>query len=96
MRLRPPVPGTARKSTRELTIDGTTFPVGTNFSLNIYGVHHNETVWKDPMTYDPSRFSKNNDIKMDSFAFIPFAAGPRWDIAESKRLMNHGNLAADL
>jgi hypothetical protein len=48
------------------------------------------------MTYDPSRFSKNNDIKMDSFAFIPFAAGPRWDIAESKRLMNHGNLAADL
>lgn len=77
MRLHSAVPLVSRKSTREFTVDGTTFPARTNFQLNIYGVHHNPDIWENPLTFDPDRFSKDNDTKMDSFAFIPFAAGPR-------------------
>jgi len=77
MRLHSAVPLVSRKSTREFIVDGTTFPARTSFHLNIYGVHHNPDVWENPLTFDPDRFSKDNDAKMDSFAFIPFAAGPR-------------------
>ena len=77
MRLHSAVPLVSRKSTREFTVDGTTFPARTHFQLNIYGVHHNPDIWENPLTFDPDRFSKDNDTKMDSFAFIPFAAGPR-------------------
>ena len=77
MRIHPPVPIVSRQSTKEVTIEGVTFPPDTTFSVNIYGLHHNPTVWKDHMTYDPSRFSKDRDSVLDSYAFIPFSAGPR-------------------
>ncbi|CAC5364054.1 CYP4B1 [Mytilus coruscus] len=77
MRIHPPVPIVSRQSTKEMTIEDITFPKDTAFSVNIYGLHHNPTVWKDHMTYDPSRFSKDRDLVLDSFAFIPFSAGPR-------------------
>ncbi|CAG2207349.1 CYP4B1 [Mytilus edulis] len=77
MRIHPPVPIVSRQSTKEVTIEGVTFPPDTTFSVNIYGLHHNPAVWKDHTTYDPSRFSKDRDSVLDSYAFIPFSAGPR-------------------
>ncbi|XP_069109522.1 cytochrome P450 4B1-like [Argopecten irradians] len=77
MRLHSPVPFIQRESTREFTIDGKTFPPGTFLSCAIYSVHQNPAVWNNPQEFIPERFSKENATKMDSFAFIPFAAGPR-------------------
>ena len=34
-------------------------------------------MWPDPFKYDPERFRKENISKMDSYAFVPFSAGPR-------------------
>ncbi|XP_076095346.1 cytochrome P450 4F6-like [Mytilus galloprovincialis] len=77
MRLHSPVPLVARQSTKEI-IDGTTFPPGTFFCINIYGLYHNPAVWTDPMKFEPSRFTKDNATKIDTFVFTPFSAGPRY------------------
>lgn len=77
MRLHSPVPAIGRHTSKPYTIDGITFPANTNFTVQVYGLHHNPTVWPEPSVYDPSRFSKDRSDTIDSFAFIPFSAGPR-------------------
>ncbi|KAL4221625.1 hypothetical protein ACF0H5_019882 [Mactra antiquata] len=72
-----PVPFIQREFTHDFELDGRTFPAGTPVTVHIYGVHHNKDVWKDPMSYLPDRFSKENVSKMDSYQFVPFSAGPR-------------------
>lgn len=79
MRLHSPVPFIQRQSTKELEIEGHRFPPGTYFSISLSSVHINPTVWKDPMKYDPERFSKENIMnnKGYTYSFVPFSAGPR-------------------
>lgn len=77
MRINPPVPAVARALSKEMTIDGITYLPGTMVALNMYLLHHNPTVWKNPEIYDPERFSKENIDKIGPFDFCPFAAGPR-------------------
>ncbi|XP_072025166.1 LOW QUALITY PROTEIN: leukotriene-B4 omega-hydroxylase 3-like [Amphiura filiformis] len=78
MRLRPPVPGIRRVTTRELTFpDGRTVPAGSAIGIGINALHHNPHVWKDPETYDPERFSPENIKNIVPFSYVPFSAGPR-------------------
>ena len=77
MRLHVPVPFIARMTTKPVTIDGYTVPAGTLCSCHLWNLHHNPDVWEDPDEYKPERFSKENIASMDSFAFLPFSAGPR-------------------
>nr|XP_048718598.1 cytochrome P450 4B1-like isoform X3 [Caretta caretta] len=78
LRLYPPVPGVARELSAPVTfVDGRTLPKGSLVSLNIYGLHRNPTVWHDPEVFDPLRFSPENSARRHSYAFLPFAAGPR-------------------
>lgn len=79
MRLHCPVPFVARNNTVPLNIEGHTIPPGTFVVANIWCLHHNPAVWgPDHMQYKPERFSKDNLAKLDSFAFLPFSAGPRY------------------
>lgn len=78
LRLHSPVPGVSRESTKDITIDGQTFPKGTIFSLSVLQLHKNPDVWENPSEYNPERFSKENVTKIDSYAFCPFSAGPRY------------------
>lgn len=79
MRLHCPVPFVARNNTVPLNIEGHTIPPGTFVVANIWCLHHNPAVWgPDHMQYKPERFSKENLAKLDSFAFLPFSAGPRY------------------
>lgn len=75
--MNPPVPFVGRKTTKEVEIDGVKFPTGTWFTLHLYNLHHNPHVWEDPMEYRPDRFLPENIAKKDSYAFVPFSAGPR-------------------
>ena len=57
-------------------INGVKIYKGTYVQANIYGVQHDTTIWKDPETFNPDRWSESiADSK--AFAFIPFSAGPR-------------------
>ncbi|KAK7494593.1 hypothetical protein BaRGS_00014246 [Batillaria attramentaria] len=77
MRLHCPVPLISREITQPLSLDGVTIPVGTPCTINIINVHHNPTVWPDPYSFKPERFHPDNMKDKDSYAFIPFSAGPR-------------------
>nr|XP_023960726.1 cytochrome P450 4B1-like [Chrysemys picta bellii] len=78
LRLYPPIPFVARELGAPVTfVDGRTLPKGSLVSLNIYGLHRNPTVWHDPEVFDPLRFSPENSAGRHSYAFLPFAAGPR-------------------
>lgn len=79
MRLHSPVPFIQRYSTKETVIDGHKFPPGTYFSISLSSVHINPTVWKEPLKYDPERFSKDSIMnnKGYTYSFVPFSAGPR-------------------
>ncbi|KAL3862144.1 hypothetical protein ACJMK2_008133 [Sinanodonta woodiana] len=72
-----PVPFIQRQFTKDFELEGNIFPTGTCVTIQVFGVHHNETVWNKPMEFIPERFSKENIAKMDSYQFVPFSAGPR-------------------
>lgn len=42
-----------------------------------HGVHHNPRVWKNPEVFDPERFTSENILAQNAFAYVPFSAGPR-------------------
>ncbi|XP_018111782.1 cytochrome P450 family 4 subfamily B member 1 L homeolog isoform X2 [Xenopus laevis] len=78
LRLYPPVPSVSRELAKPITFhDGKSLPAGILVSLQIYAIHRNPNVWKDPEIFDPLRFSPENSSKRHSHAFVPFAAGPR-------------------
>ncbi|XP_046556360.1 ultra-long-chain fatty acid omega-hydroxylase-like [Haliotis rubra] len=77
MRFHSPAPFISRQLEHPMNIDGKVFPVGTHIAVGIWHVHHNPEVWEDPDVYDPDRFLPENIQKKDSYAYIPFSAGPR-------------------
>lgn len=72
-----PVGYIQRMPTREIILDDYKIPAGIPIAVNIYAIHHNPDVWDKPMEYRPERFFPENSADRDSFAFIPFSAGPR-------------------
>ncbi|XP_019356899.1 PREDICTED: cytochrome P450 4B1-like [Gavialis gangeticus] len=78
LRLYPPVPGVARQLSKPITFyDGRTLPEGFLVAISIYLIHRNPSVWKDPLVFDPSRFSSEEISSRHPYAFLPFAAGSR-------------------
>ncbi|XP_077868872.1 cytochrome P450 4F4-like [Saccoglossus kowalevskii] len=78
LRINPAVPFIGRSLTKALYLpDGRFLPAGMSITINIYGLHHNNTVWDNPEVYDPSRFLPENVKDRSPHAYVPFSAGPR-------------------
>lgn len=77
MRLHSPVSFISRITTQEMEFDGVKVPANTTLAIQIYNLHHNETVWEEPNEFRPERFLPENSVDRDNYAFIPFSAGPR-------------------
>ncbi|XP_006991348.2 cytochrome P450 4F1-like [Peromyscus maniculatus bairdii] len=78
LRLHPPVTMVSRCCTQDISLpDGRVIPKGVICIINIFGTHHNPTVWRDPEVYDPFRFDPENIQDRSPLAFVPFSAGPR-------------------
>ena len=106
MRMFPPVPMNMRELNNPLEIDGHTFLPGTQFQVLIHNLHHNHLVWgEDHDEFRPDRFKPENMEKMDSYAFLPFSAGPRNCIGQNfamheikvivGRVLQHFNVSVD-
>lgn len=83
LRLRPPVPITARSVGEAVTVGG--INVGPNEGVLpfIWGAHRHEEFWTTPDTFDPTRFSPENSKGRDKWSYLPFAAGSRICIGQS-------------
>lgn len=78
LRLYPSVPTIGRIAGEEFTTStGHTIPKGTILLIQIYDLHRDASVFPNPEKFDPDRFKPENTIKRNSFAYIPFSAGPR-------------------
>ncbi|PIK36024.1 putative cholesterol 24-hydroxylase isoform X2 [Apostichopus japonicus] len=61
LRLCPPVIGTARTTPEELLCAGHRIPAGTMVLLPAFVMSRQEQFFKDPLTFDPERFQRNED-----------------------------------
>ena len=77
MRIQPTIPSIGRVLTESITVDGWTFPPGTEIEIMIYWIHRDPEYWPDPEKFDPERFSVENSQGRNPYAFVPFSAGPR-------------------
>jgi cytochrome P450 len=82
LRLCPPAAGVARLATRDIAVDGYRVEAGSLVALGIYGLHHDPTLWPDPLVFDPERFSPENSTGRDRWQFLPFLGGGRPCIGE--------------
>ena len=77
LRLYPPAPIITRTAMRDLEIGGFRIPAGTVMFVPIYAVHRHVSIWAEPQTFDPDRFSAEAIQGRHRYAFMPFGAGPR-------------------
>jgi cytochrome P450 len=72
LRLYPPVWSFFREVTADYELGGHVIPKGHIMALSPYFTHRDETVWKDPLRFDPDRWSESPAPG----AYFPFSAGP--------------------
>lgn len=41
------------------------------------GFHYDDNFWKNPMEFNPDRFTAEESAKRPNLAFMPFGEGPR-------------------
>ncbi|KAM6256090.1 cholesterol 24-hydroxylase [Spheniscus humboldti] len=75
LRLYPPLPGTVRWMEKEHVIDGVRIPANTTLVFSTYIMGRMERYFKDPLTFNPDRFSK--DAPKPYYCYFPFSLGPR-------------------
>ncbi|XP_023212645.1 cytochrome P450 4C1-like, partial [Centruroides sculpturatus] len=77
MRIYPPIPIIARKNPSEMKISNYSLPANSSLVINIYGIHHNPSVYENPEVFDPDRFLPEKYKNLHPYAFLAFSAGPR-------------------
>lgn len=80
MRIAPPATNTTvRRLTEDTEIGSHVFPKGTDVILDIYELHHNPRVWKNPSEFRPERFLPGGEGEKSgtNMAWLPFSNGAR-------------------
>ncbi|VVB16792.1 unnamed protein product [Arabis nemorensis] len=79
LRINPLVPLLVpREASKDIKIAGYDIPKKTWIHVNIWAVHRNPNVWKDPDAFIPERFmDKEIDYKGLNFELLPFGSGRR-------------------
>ncbi|XP_077558119.1 cytochrome P450 2C28-like [Haemaphysalis longicornis] len=68
-----------RGTSEDVVVDGYFIPKGTTIFPNIWAVHHDPNLWKEPSKFDPSRFLSDNGtlIHPKPEYLMPFSIGKR-------------------
>ncbi len=94
MRLYPPAYVTGRQAIRDVTIGGRLLRKNDVAIINIVGIHRSPRNFPDPDTFDPSRFTPENEKKLARYAYMPFGGGSRICIGNNFALMEGHLLTA--
>jgi cytochrome P450 family 4 len=73
----PAVPVIARRLGEDVKCGKINLPVGSEIFVIPYATHRLEHIYPEPEKFIPERFSPENSEKRNSYAFLPFSAGPR-------------------
>jgi cytochrome P450 len=82
LRLYPPAWLITRKAMETDQIENTPIPPGALFIISPYTIHRHPQFWSNPETFDPARFSHEQEKSRPRFAYIPFGGGPRLCIGD--------------
>ncbi|HRI27975.1 MAG TPA: cytochrome P450 [Chitinophagales bacterium] len=96
MRLYPPAWVIDRMALEDDEVGGYLIPKGSIMLMYIYGTHRSPMFWKDPDTFNPDRFAKENLKDLPNYAYFPFGGGPRLCIGNNFALMEMQILLAML
>ncbi|XP_047354945.1 cytochrome P450 4c3-like, partial [Vespa velutina] len=66
-----------RYISRYLQLKNYLIPTGSICNINIYNLHRNPNIWKNPDLFDADRFLPKNAKECNLYSFIPFSVGPR-------------------
>ncbi|KAL7167320.1 hypothetical protein ACSBR2_037898 [Camellia fascicularis] len=59
-------------------IKGYTIPKGARVFVNVWAIHRNPSIWKNPSEFDPGRFlNGKGDYNGNDFNYFPFGSGRR-------------------
>ncbi|WP_163758267.1 cytochrome P450 [Mycobacterium botniense] len=72
MRLRPAVPGTARRVLRDTVLNGIALPRGTVVVIPFLAVHERPDIYDDPLAFRPERFL---NTPPGTYTWLPFGGG---------------------
>ena len=77
MRLFPPAFGLSRRALADDQVGEYTIRSGSLITISPYLTHRNPRLWKDPLRFDPQRFTSDRIKARHRFAYLPFGGGPR-------------------
>lgn len=83
LRLYPPVWVIDRRVVSDDVLGPYRIPAKSTVIISPYVLHRHPKYWRDPESFNPERFNKNNCEKHHKFAYIPFGMGPRVCIAKN-------------
>ncbi|XP_017784626.1 PREDICTED: cytochrome P450 4V2-like [Nicrophorus vespilloides] len=88
LRLYPSVPFYARQTMEEINLtNDIKLPKGFIINIFAYGIHRDPQFYPDPDSFDPERFSHDNNTGKYPYSFIPFSAGLRNCIGQKFALL---------
>jgi len=82
LRLLPPAIRTDRLCVKDWEEDGLFIPKGMSISIPVFAIHHDPSIWSEPETFRPERFSKEEEANIQPYSWLPFGGGPRQCIGE--------------
>jgi cytochrome P450 len=77
LRLYPPAWLFGRKAIADDEIRGYHIPANSMIFISPHCTHRHPAFWESPEVFDPERFSPERSVNRPSFAYFPFAGGPR-------------------
>ncbi|KAI1301927.1 Cytochrome P450 9e2 [Halotydeus destructor] len=79
LRMYPPALVFEREASEEYALPGTdiVLEAGSNISVPIYAVHHDENNYPNHEKFDPTRFLPENRDNVKPYTYLPFGSGPR-------------------
>jgi cytochrome P450 len=83
LRLTPPLTSMPRMCVKDTVFQGYEIPAGTLVGVYPIHVHYMPSLWTEPQSFDPERFSpQRQEDKRHAFAWVPFGGGAHMCIGQ--------------